>query len=66
MSDYPLSSSQLYFICSLTGRVAQTINNYETKATWGKYRVSQKCTHSLKYNNVVFMNISLMVDITEH
>jgi hypothetical protein len=26
----------------------------------------QKCTHSLNDNNVVFMNISLMVDITEH
>jgi hypothetical protein len=26
----------------------------------------RKCTHSLNDNSVVFMNISLMVDITEH
>jgi hypothetical protein len=30
------------------------------------YRMFKKCTHSLIYNNVLLMNISLMVDITEH
>jgi hypothetical protein len=55
----------LYIVAGILVKIGFLV--YYVSSTHGPInRVSQKCTYFLNDNDIVFMNVSLMVDITEH